>query len=161
MVRIRLARIGLKKQPVYRIMVIDQRKARNGKELEIIGQYNPRTRPSTDLVEEARALYWLSVGAQPSDAVKTIFERTGTWDRFQRLKGGEEIDTLVEEAETAKAQAEPVSPKTQYPAPGPGEGTGPRAQARAEAAAEVEAGGGSSDDDAADADDEATEEETE
>ncbi|NJS13339.1 MAG: 30S ribosomal protein S16 [Sphingopyxis sp.] len=66
MVKLRLARIGLKKQPVYRIVAIDERNARNGKPIEILGQYNPRTRPSTEMLDEGRALYWLSVGAQPS-----------------------------------------------------------------------------------------------
>lgn len=139
MVVIRLARIGLKRQPVYRLVVTDKRKARNGKELEIIGHHNPRTRPATDIVDEARALYWLSVGAQPSDAARRVLDRAGTMARFDRMRGGEELETLVAEAEAAKAEAEPISPKTRYPAPGPGEGTGARAQDRAEAAAEAAA----------------------
>jgi len=74
MVRIRLRRQGLKRQPSYRVVVTDQRKARNGKYLENIGHYNPRTRPATETIEEDRALYWLSVGAQPSDAVRRLLE---------------------------------------------------------------------------------------
>jgi small subunit ribosomal protein S16 len=130
MVRIRLQRVGLKRQPSYRIVVTDQRKARNGKEIEIIGHHNPRTRPSTDIIDEARALYWLSVGAQPSDAVRILMERTGTMARFQRLRSGEELDTLVAEAQKAVAEADPVDPRTAYPSPAPGEGKGPRAQER-------------------------------
>jgi len=122
MVRIRLRRMGLKKQPTYRIVVTDGRKARNGSYLEVIGHHNPRTRPSTDEIEDDRALYWLSVGAQPSDTVQRLMKRTGTWDRYQRLLKGEDIEKLVEEANVAKAEAEPVSPKTNYPSPGPGEG---------------------------------------
>ena len=119
MVRIRLRRQGLKRQPSYRVVVTDQRKARNGKYLENIGHYNPRTRPATEIIEEERALYWLSVGAQPSDAVRRLLEHTGTWERFQRLRAGESMDDLVKEAE--ENQAELPSPKTNYPAPGDGE----------------------------------------
>jgi small subunit ribosomal protein S16 len=139
MVVIRLARIGLKRQPIYRVVVTDKRKARNGKEIEIIGHHNPRTRPITDIVDEARALYWLSVGAQPTDAARHVLKRAGTMERFERMRNGEELDALVAEAEEIKAKAEPISPKTSYPAPGPGEGTGPRAQERAAAAAEASA----------------------
>ena len=119
MVRIRLRRQGLKGQPTYRIIVTDKRKARNGSYLENIGHYNPRTRPATEVIVEDRALYWLSVGAQPSDAVRRLLEHTGTWDRFQRLRDGESLENLVKEAE--ENQAEPPSPKTNYPAPGDGE----------------------------------------
>ncbi len=121
MVRIRFRRIGMKKQPSYRIVVTDKRSPRDGRYIEIIGHHNPRTRPSTDVIDEARALHWLSVGAQPSDSVKRLMTRTGTWERFERLHKGEEIETLIAEAEAAKAEADPVSPKTAHPAPGPGE----------------------------------------
>ena len=94
MVRIRLRRQGLKRQPSYRVVVTDQRKARNGKYLENIGHYNPRTRPATEIIQEERALYWLSVGAQPSDAVRRLLEHTGTWERFQRLRAGESMGRL-------------------------------------------------------------------
>ena len=87
MVRIRLRRQGLKRQPSYRVVVIDQRKARNGKYLENIGHYNPRTRPATELIEEDRALYWLSVGAQPSDAVRRLLDHTGTPGAFRAAAG--------------------------------------------------------------------------
>jgi small subunit ribosomal protein S16 len=121
MVRIRLRRVGLKKQPSYRIIVADQRSPRDGRYIEIIGQYNPRTVPITDIIEEARALYWLNTGAQPSDPVKKILVRTGTWARFERLRKGESIEALVAEAEAAQANAAPVSPKTRYPSPEAGQ----------------------------------------
>ena len=123
MVRIRLRRIGLKKQPSYRVVVADQRSARNGGFIENIGHHNPRTQPSTDVVNEERALYWLSVGAQPSDAVISLFRRTGTLDRFERLRKGEALETLVAEAE-AWQQANTGSPKTRYPSPEAGQGRG-------------------------------------
>ena len=119
MVRIRLRRQGLKRQPSYRVVVTDQRKARNGSYLENIGHYNPRTRPATEIIEEERALYWLSVGAQPSDAVRRLLEHTGTWQRFERLRAGESMEDLVREAEDS--QAELPSQKTNYPSPEAGE----------------------------------------
>ena len=140
MVRIRLRRQGLKRQPTYRIVVTDQRKARNGSYLENIGYYNPRTRPATEVIAEDRALYWLSVGAQPSDAVRRLMDHTGTWERFQRLRAGETMEDLVQEAENN--QAELPSPKTNYPAPGDGESK-IKAREAARLASEEAAGGDS------------------
>lgn len=122
MVRIRFRRVGLKGQPSYRIVVIDGRKSRNGGFLEIIGHHNPRTQPEINVVKEDRALYWLSVGAQPSDGVRRILEKNGTMERLKRFHQGEPMATLVEEA-TAQAAATPVemSLKTAYPSPSAGE----------------------------------------
>lgn len=115
MVKIRLTRVGSKKQPSYRIVVMDSRTARDGKYIEILGYYNPRTQPSTEVVDEERALYWLSVGAQTTEAVDSIFNRLGTAERFKRLRAGEPLETLVAEA---KANAKPLpSPRTNYPSP--------------------------------------------
>lgn len=119
MVRIRLTRVGAKKQPTYRIIVNDGRKARDSRSLEILGHYNPRTLPSTEVVDEARVLYWLSVGAQPSESVASILKRTGTMARFERLRAGEAIEALVAEAEATRGAL--PDPRTNYPAPGPGE----------------------------------------
>jgi small subunit ribosomal protein S16 len=138
MVRIRLRRVGLKKQPSYRIVVADQRSSRNGGFIENIGFHNPRTQPSTDIVDEARALYWMSVGAQPSEAIVSIFKRTGTMDRFARLRKGESIEALAQEAAEAKATATPVSPKTSHPAPGPGQSARKAKEAAAIAASATE-----------------------
>jgi len=121
MVRIRLRRVGLKKQPSYRIVVTDQRNSRDGRFIENIGHHNPRTQPITDVIDEGRALYWLSVGAQPTEAIIYLLKRTGTWARFERLRKGETMEALVAEAEAAKANAAPTSPKTRFPSPGPGQ----------------------------------------
>ena len=102
MVKIRLTRVGLKKQPSYRIIVTDSRKARDSRYIEVLGYYNPRTRPQTEVLDEARALHWLNVGAQPSDSVERIMKRLGTMDRFERLRAGEDIDVLVKEAEESR-----------------------------------------------------------
>lgn len=117
MVRIRLRRVGLKKQPSYRIIVADRESPRNGKYLEAIGFYNPRTVPTTLELKEDRALYWLSVGAQPSEAVARILGWLGTDKRLERLKAGEAMDALVAEAAEEFAKRPPVSPKTSFPAP--------------------------------------------
>lgn len=77
MVRIRLRRHGAKGQPTYRIVVTDSQKPRDGRFIEILGHYNPRTDPATFKVEAERAQYWLSVGAQPSDAVRRLLVKTG------------------------------------------------------------------------------------
>jgi small subunit ribosomal protein S16 len=116
MVRIRLRRVGRKGQPSYRIVVADARSPRDGRYIEIIGFYNPRTQPDTMTIKEDRALYWLSVGAQPSEAVQRILDKLGTTARFERLRKGEALETLVAEAEAEAEARPPVSPKTQYPA---------------------------------------------
>ena len=123
MVRIRFRRVGGKKQPSYRLVIADQHAARTGAIIEAVGFHNPRTQPMTDILDEGRVLYWLSVGAQPSEAVVPMLKRTGTWARFERLRKGESMDALVAEAEAARAAAAPVSPRTRYDAPEAGKGT--------------------------------------
>ena len=134
MVRIRLRRIGLKGQPSYRIVVTDKRNPRDGRFIEIIGHHNPRTEPSTNVVDEERALYWLSQGAQPSDAVWRILKHTGTRGRFERLKAGEALEALLAEA---AEKVSDVSPKTRFPAPGPGQSKKKAREQAAIAAAET------------------------
>ncbi len=98
MVKIRLRRVGAKQQPSYRIVVTDSRAPRDGAYIEAIGFYNPRTEPETVQIQEERALYWLSVGAQPTEAVARLLEKQGTLARFARLKAGEPLESLVAEA---------------------------------------------------------------
>ena len=116
MVRIRLRRVGRKRQPSYRIVVADSRSPRDGRYIEIIGFYNPRTQPSTMQVDEGRALYWLQNGAQPSDAVRRILDKLGTLGRLERLHKGEAVEALVAEAEQQVAERGEISPKTSYAA---------------------------------------------
>ena len=73
-VRIRLTRVGSKKNPVYRVVVADSRSPRDGKFIEIIGRYNPQTDPSTIEFDEDKVKDWLSKGAQPSDTVKRLLK---------------------------------------------------------------------------------------
>jgi small subunit ribosomal protein S16 len=111
MVRIRLRRIGLKGQPSYRIIVADKESPRDGRFLEIVGFYNPRTEPATLDIKEDRIFDWMSKGALPSESVAQLFRTSGTAERFERLKKGEALETLLAEAEQAKA-ARVVNPKT-------------------------------------------------
>src|SRR5512135_1118766 len=103
MVRIRLRRIGLKGQPSYRIVATDKESPRDGRFLEIVGFYNPRTDPSTIQLKEDRIYDWMGKGAQPSESVQKIFQSAGLLDRYERLKKGETLETLLEEAATAQS----------------------------------------------------------
>jgi small subunit ribosomal protein S16 len=76
-VRIRLTRVGATKQPTYRFVVADSRSARDGRQLDTIGHYNPRTDPVTIHVDADKAQRWLSQGAQPSDTVARLFRQAG------------------------------------------------------------------------------------
>ena len=75
MVTMRLTRIGSKKRPYFRIVVIDKRRARNGRFLEVLGQYNPIASPVQMEINSERAQYWLSKGAQPSETVQSILRK--------------------------------------------------------------------------------------
>ena len=81
--------MGKIRTPFYRIVVTDSRKARNGLSIEEIGRYVPGQEPSIIEVNSERALYWLGVGAQPSEAVEAILKVTGDWQKFKGLPGTE------------------------------------------------------------------------
>ena len=85
MVRIRLRRMGAKKKPFYRIVVSDQRNARNGRFIETIGTYNPLTDPATVELNADRASHWLRHGAQASDAVARLLKRHGIVDEAGKV----------------------------------------------------------------------------
>ncbi len=99
MLRIRLSRGGKKRQPHYRVVVADSGSKRDGRVVERIGYYDPLANPAECRIKEDRALHWLSVGAQPSDAVQQLLERQGTIARFKRYRAGEPIEALVAEFE--------------------------------------------------------------
>jgi small subunit ribosomal protein S16 len=101
MVRIRLRRIGLKGQPSYRIVAADKESPRDGRFLEILGFYNPRTEPATITLKEDRVYHWMKNGALPTESVEQVFKSAGTLERFERFKKGEAVETLVAEAEAA------------------------------------------------------------
>ncbi len=109
MVRLRLRRIGLKGQPTYRIIAADKEAPRDGRFLEILGVYNPRTNPATIKLNEDRVYHWMKNGAQPTESVAQILKTAGTLERFERFKKGEAVETLVQEAVAAEAKrAAPV-----------------------------------------------------
>ncbi|GAB3952624.1 30S ribosomal protein S16 [Kribbella sp. NPDC056345] len=133
-VKIRLKRIGKKRAPHYRIVVMDARAKRDGRAIEEIGLYNPKTEPSFIRVESERAQYWLGVGAQATEAVEAIFKASGDWQKFKgqdappplRVKEpkrdkqeifnealAEAHGTLKTEAVTAKKTAKKAAPKAE------------------------------------------------
>ena len=83
MLRIRLRRVGAKKQPSYRIVVADSRAARDGAIVDHLGHYNPRTDPPTVVLDEEKALKWIRHGAQPSFAVERMLKKLGTLERVK------------------------------------------------------------------------------
>ncbi|MDW8106322.1 MAG: 30S ribosomal protein S16 [Armatimonadota bacterium] len=83
MLRIRLMRIGKKKKPVYRVVVAPSQNPRSGKFVEVVGHYDPIPDPAQIRFNEERVLYWLRVGAQPTETVQHLLKITGVWDKFQ------------------------------------------------------------------------------
>lgn len=140
MVRIRLRRTGKKGQASYRVVVADKESPRDGRFIETIGHYNPRTDPPTIEIKADRALYWLSQGAQPSNPVARMLKKQGILAQFEAYKRGEPLPTAEELAEAAAAEA--------------------AAEPEVEAAeAEVEEGAASADEEEAEAKEEAADEE--
>jgi small subunit ribosomal protein S16 len=85
-VKLRLTRIGKTKQPHYRIVAADSRSPRDGRFIEILGHYNPRTEPSSLVVDNDKAVKWLSQGAQPTDRVRKLLEISGAMEQFKAAK---------------------------------------------------------------------------
>lgn len=81
-VKLRLMRMGKKKQPTYRIVAADSRSPRNGRFIEIVGTYQPRLEPSGVSIDDEKALKWLRNGAKPTEAVEKLLKINGTWDTF-------------------------------------------------------------------------------
>lgn len=86
MVKIRLRRVGAKKQPSYRIVAVDIRKPRNGAFIDAIGHYDPCTDPETVVIKEERALYWLQQGAQPTATVARLLAKAGITEKSKLAK---------------------------------------------------------------------------
>ncbi len=108
MVRIRLRRIGRKKAPVYRIVVADSQSPRDGKFIEIIGQYAPRQTEGGLNVNEERANYWMNVGAQPSDTVRSLLRRAGVLKRRHETRIGRVSEAPVQGGAASTSSATPV-----------------------------------------------------
>ena len=86
-VKIRLTRLGKKKQPTYRVVVMDSRKPRDGEYIEQLGIYDPRQDPSLITIDNERALHWLKTGAQPTERAQKLLEISGAWTQFKIAKG--------------------------------------------------------------------------
>jgi small subunit ribosomal protein S16 len=124
-VKIRLMRMGKRKQPTYRIVVADSRSPRDGRFIEIIGQYRPRQEPSAVNIDGDKALSWLRKGAQPTEQVQKLLSVSGVWAQFESEKG-HPVDTKLTrrrigdpraEAKKAKRQAEPAAATAEAEAP--------------------------------------------
>ena len=125
-VKIRLMRVGKKKQPSYRVVVSDARSPRDGRFIEVLGQYAPRAEPSVISIDSDRALHWLRVGAQPTEQVGKLLEITGVWAAFKEATGKESV---------AKPKAKTPKPKPVVEAPAPPAAEAAPAEEVAEAAA--------------------------
>lgn len=119
-VKIRLMRVGKKKQPSYRVVVTDGRSPRDGRFIEVLGQYAPRAEPSVVTIDSDRALHWLKVGAQPTEQVAKLLEIAGVWDAYKADVGKD-----------AAAKPKPRTPKAKKVVEAP---AAPAASAPAEAA---------------------------
>jgi len=86
-VKIRLMRVGKKKQPTYRVVVADSRSPRDGRFIEILGQYEPRREPSLVSIDTDSALAWIEKGAQPTEQASKILAIAGVWDNYQAKHG--------------------------------------------------------------------------
>lgn len=106
MVKIRLKRMGMKGAPTYRVVIADARSPRDGRIIENIGWYNPRTEPSTIMIDADRAKHWLGVGAQPTDSVVSLLIRSGVIARPSREET--RAKTAAKRASKPKAAQQPA-----------------------------------------------------
>ena len=107
-VKIRLMRVGKKKQPTYRVVIADSRSPRDGRYIEIIGQYEPRKDPSVFAIDNDKALGWLRKGAQPTEQVHKLLIGTGLWAEFEAASPNPTLATRTAKARklgTTKARA--------------------------------------------------------
>jgi small subunit ribosomal protein S16 len=139
-VKIRLLRMGKIRNPQYRIVVADSRTKRDGKAIEFIGLYQPKQEPSLIEVDSERVQHWLSVGAQPSEPVQRILEKTGDWQKFKGLPAPEPLKVAAPRVDRkARYEAEAQSAAGLAPAP---EAKPAKKAAKAAKAAKVEADAG-------------------
>ena len=87
-VKLRLMRMGKTKQPTYRVVAADTRSPRDGRFIEIVGTYEPRSEPSVVKIDNEKALAWLRKGAQPTETVQKLLEISGAWSEFKPAKTG-------------------------------------------------------------------------
>jgi small subunit ribosomal protein S16 len=165
MVKIRLMRMGKRKEPYYRVVVADSRSPRDGRFIENIGRYHPRAHPSVIEIDEERALHWLRDGAQPSDPVRVLLQKTGIWSSFTGEPPPPPFDPGERPASASEPSDSPSStegvssgepsgspdeatdepPESTDEAEGSAEGTSPVPEAESEASASGDPEGSTSD----------------
>jgi small subunit ribosomal protein S16 len=156
-VKIRLMRMGKKKQPTYRVVVADGRSPRDGRYIEILGQYRPREEPSFFSVDDEKVLGWLHQGAQPSDQVHRLLVSSGIWERYESDRKSESRAVKTARAKAKGAAAARADQEAQAKAAADVEAKA-AAEARAAADAEAKASAEAAAADEAPADDAATDE---
>ena len=107
-VRVRLTRVGSKKNPIWRVVVADQRSPRDGRFIETVGQYNPQTEPSTIVIDEERLQHWLDRGAQPTGSVKKLIKAHAKG--ATPVAAAERGASRDEAPADARAEADPSAP---------------------------------------------------
>jgi small subunit ribosomal protein S16 len=146
-VKIRLMRVGKKKQPTYRVVVADARSPRDGRIIETIGHYGPRDEPSHVQIDGDRALAWLRQGAQPTEQVQKLLAVTGVWSTFESERKGKVVTKLSRRAHVTGRGPAPAKAASRAPEPAPAPAPAPEPEvaaasepeaAAAEAPAETE-----------------------
>jgi small subunit ribosomal protein S16 len=105
--------MGKMRYAFYRVVIVDQRKKRDGKVIEEIGTYDPNTQPSTIKINSERAQYWLGVGAQPSEPLLALLKITGDWQKYKGLPGAEGTLKVPAAAATAEERIEEAANQAQ------------------------------------------------
>lgn len=138
-VKLRLMRMGKKKQPTYRVVAADSRSPRNGRFIEIVGTYQPRLDPSVINIDNEKAVAWLRQGAQPTERVEKLLKISGAWEEFTGAKP--DIPAVPEPTPNkGYTPPSPAKPKAEAPAEAPAEEAADEdASAEAEASADAPA----------------------
>jgi small subunit ribosomal protein S16 len=127
--KIKLMRLGKMREPHYRIVVADARTRRDGRSIETIGEYHPKSNPSIIKVDAERAAYWLGVGAQPTEAVTAIFKVTGDWQKFKGEPAPEPMQLPAEKPDKHTVFNAALAEATGEPQETGGSATTPRKRA--------------------------------
>jgi small subunit ribosomal protein S16 len=132
--KIKLMRLGKMREPHYRIVVADARTKRDGRAIETIGEYHPKSDPSVIKVDGERAAYWLGVGAQPTEAVTAILKVTGDWQKFKGLPAPEPMQLPAEKPDKQAVFNAALAEASGDPQETGGSATTPRKRAAKKAA---------------------------
>ncbi len=140
-VKIRLMRMGKKKQPTYRVVIADGRSPRDGRYIEIVGQYRPREEPSHFAVDDEKVLGWLRQGAQPTDQVHRLLVNAGIWERYESDRKAESraVRTAAARAKGAAVRQADADAAAKATAAAEAKAAAETAAAEAAAAKEAEA----------------------